>query len=203
MIHHRRGLASATNTPRGKIARCCGHNGHMAESLRSHLLIASPQLADYFRRTVVLVLEHNDDGAMGLVLNRASDAAVRDAVPALAGLGDPGDLVHVGGPVQPQAVIALGEFEDPAEASRLVAGDLGVVDPDNPEVPLRRARVYAGYAGWAPEQLETELQADAWIVDPVIPDDPFRDGDLWALALERKGGEYALLARMPVDPSVN
>ena len=151
----------------------------------------------------MLVLEHNDDGAMGLVLNRASDAAVRDAVPALAGLGDPGDLVHVGGPVQPQAVIALGEFEDPAEASRLVAGDLGVVDPDNPEVPLRRARVYAGYAGWAPEQLETELQADAWIVDPVIPDDPFRDGDLWALALERKGGEYALLARMPVDPSVN
>jgi hypothetical protein len=87
-----------------------GHNAWVVdESLRGKLLIASPELEDYFRRSVILVLEHNDEGAMGVVLNRPSEAAVDDAVPALADLGDPGDLVHVGGPVQPQAVIALGE----------------------------------------------------------------------------------------------
>jgi putative transcriptional regulator len=175
----------------------------MADSLRSHLLIASPRLADYFHRSVVLVLEHTDDGAMGVVLNRPSEAPVREAVPGLADLGEPGDVVHVGGPVQPQAVIALGEFEDPHDASRVIAGDLGVVDPENPEVDLRRVRIYAGYAGWAPEQLEAELEQEAWIVEPVTAGDPFEDGDLWSAALQRKGGEYALLARMPDDPSVN
>ena len=167
----------------------------MSESLRSHLLIASPRLADYFQRTVVLVLEHNEDGAMGVVLNRPSDAPVREAVPGLADLSD--GVVHVGGPVQPQAVIALGEFEDPDDASRLVVGDLGVVDPDNPEARLRRARVYAGYAGWAPDQSEAELEEEAWIVEPVDPDDPFHDDDLWPVALQRKGGEYALRLCMP------
>jgi putative transcriptional regulator len=175
----------------------------MPESLRSHLLIASPRLADYFRRTVVLVLEHNEEGAMGVVLNRPSDAPVRDAVPGLADLAEPDDVVHVGGPVQPEAVIALADFDDPDDASRLVVGDLGVVDPDNPEVALRRARVYAGYAGWAPDQLEAELEEDAWIVEPVDAGDPFQTDDLWSVALRRKGGEYALLARMPADPSLN
>ena len=175
----------------------------MPDSLRSHLLIASPRLEDYFRRTVVLVLEHNEDGAMGVVLNRPSEAPLADAVPGLAELAEAGDVVHIGGPVQPQAVIALGEFEDPADASRLIAGDLGVLDPDNPEVPLRRARVYAGYAGWAPEQLDAELAQEAWIVEPIDAGDPFHDGDLWPAVLRRKGGEYALLARMPMDPSLN
>jgi putative transcriptional regulator len=175
----------------------------MPESLRSHLLIASPRLADYFRRAVVLVLEHNEDGAMGVVLNRPSDASVRDAVPGLADLGEDDDVVHVGGPVHPEAVIALADFDDPDDASRLVVGALGVLDPDNPEVDLRRARVYAGYAGWGPDQLEAELEEDAWIVDPVDPEDPFHADDLWSVALRRKGGEYALLARMPVDPSLN
>ena len=171
--------------------------------MRAHLLIASPRLADYFRRSVVLVLEHNDEGAMGVVLNRPSDALVRNAVPDLVHLGELDDVVQVGGPVQPQAVIVLGEFEQPEDASRIVAGELGVVDPDRADAELRRARVYAGYAGWAPGQLEAELEEDAWIVEPIDPDDPFREDDLWPAALARKGGEYALLARMPADPSVN
>ena len=171
--------------------------------MRAHLLIASPRLADYFRRSVVLVLEHNEEGAMGVVLNRPSDALVRNAVPDLVHLGELDDIVQVGGPVQPQAVIVLGEFEQPEDASRIVAGELGVVDPDRADAELRRARVYAGYAGWAPGQLEAELEEDAWIVEPIDPDDPFREDDLWPAALARKGGEYALLARMPADPSVN
>jgi putative transcriptional regulator len=173
------------------------------DSLRAHLLIASPRLADYFRRSVVLVLEHNEEGAMGVVLNRPSDALVRNAVPDLVHLGELGDVVQVGGPVQPQAVVVLGEFEQPGDASRIVAGDLGVVDPDRADAELRRARVYAGYAGWGPGQLEAELEQEAWIVEALDPDDPFREDDLWPAALARKGGEYALLARMPADPSVN
>ena len=140
---------------------------------------------------------------MGVVLNRPSDALVRNAVPDLVHLGELDDIVQVGGPVQPQAVIVLGEFEQPEDASRIVAGELGVVDPDRVDAELRRARVYAGYAGWAPGQLEAELEEDAWIVEPIDPDDPFREDDLWPAALARKGGEYALLARMPADPSVN
>jgi putative transcriptional regulator len=173
------------------------------DSLRAHLLIASPRLADYFRRTVVLVLEHTEEGAMGVVLNRPSDALVRDAVPGLVHLGELDDVVQVGGPVQPRAVIVLGDFEQPQDASRVVAGDLGVVDPDRADTDLRRARVYAGYAGWAPGQLEAELEEEAWIIEPVDPGDPFRGDDLWPAALARKGGEYALLARMPADPSLN
>jgi putative transcriptional regulator len=175
----------------------------MSESLRGRLLIAAPSLFDYFRRSVVLVLAHNDEGAMGIVLNRASEAEVSDAVPALAELTDAGELVRLGGPVSPEAVVALGDFDDPTEASTGVVGPLGVLDPDLPHDSLRRVRVYAGYAGWAPGQLEDEIEQDAWIVATASPDDPFSEDDLWAAALQRRGGPYALLATMPADPSLN
>ena len=70
-------------------------------------------------------------------------------------------------------------------------------------MPLRRLRVYAGHAGWAPGQLEGELEQDAWVLERAHAQDPFREGDLWVEALRRKGGDYALLARMPADPSLN
>ena len=175
----------------------------MPESLRGQLLIAAPSLFDYFRRTVLLILEHTDDGAMGVVLNRASETTVEEAVPALAHLASEGDLVHVGGPVSPEAVVALGDFEEPEEAGTHVAGTLGLVDPDRPHPSLRRLRVYAGYAGWAPGQLDGELDQGAWIVERAAPDDPFSEGDLWSDALKRKGGAYSVLATMPADPSMN
>jgi putative transcriptional regulator len=136
-------------------------------------------------------------------LNRASEAEVSDAVPAFAELTDAGELVRLGGPVSPEAVVALGDFDDPTEASTGVVGPLGVLDPDLPHGSLRRVRVYAGYAGWAPGQLEDEIEQDAWIVAPASPDDPFSEDDLWAAALQRRGGPYALLATMPADPSLN
>ena len=172
-------------------------------SLRGQLLIASPELADMFRRSVVLVLEHSPDGAMGLVLNRPSEYAVDDAVPGLSGLVDPGDLVRVGGPVEPEAVLALGEFAVPAEAQQLIVGSVGLLDPERDEATLGRVRVYAGYAGWAPGQLDGEIEAGAWFVEPAEPEDPFLELDLWPAALQRKGGEYALLSRLPADPSLN
>src|SRR4051794_17415466 len=101
----------------------------MDDSLRGRLLIAAPSLYDYFRRTVVLVIEHNADGAMGVVLNRTSELPVSEAVPALAELTEAGELVRVGGPVAPEAVVALGEFGDPDEAGAAVVGGLGTLDP--------------------------------------------------------------------------
>jgi putative transcriptional regulator len=175
----------------------------MAETLRGQLLIATPQLFDYFRRTVILVLEHTPEGAMGVVLNRASETSVAEAVPALAELADGDEVVRLGGPVSPESVVALGEFDDPDEAGTAVVGALGTLDPDGVNASLRRLRVYAGYAGWAPGQLDGELEEEAWIVAPAQADDPFRDGDLWADVLRRKGGSFALMATMPADPSQN
>ena len=175
----------------------------MSDSLRGQLLIASPALSDYFRRAVVLLLEHTDEGALGVVLNRPSEHRVADAVPGLAELADEDDVVYAGGPVGPSGVVALGDFERPDDAGRLVVGSLGVLDPERLDVPVDRVRIYAGHAGWAPGQLEDELEQEAWIVEAADAEDPFRDDDLWAHALARKGGEYALLARMPADPSVN
>ncbi len=175
----------------------------MPDSLRGQLLIASPSLPDPFARTVVLVVEHGAEGAMGVVLNRPSEHRVAEVVPPLAGLAGEDDLVYAGGPVGAGAIVALGEFVDRADAPRLVVGDLGLLDPDAGSPSLRRLRVYAGYAGWAPAQLESELEREGWIVEPAHPDDPFREDDLWAAALTRKGGSYALVARMPPDPSLN
>jgi putative transcriptional regulator len=173
------------------------------ETLRGQLLIAAPSLFDYFRRTVVLVLEHSAEGAMGVVLNRESETRVADAVPMLAPLTMPDEVVRVGGPVAPQSVVALGEFEDVDEAGTLVVGSVGTLDPDSDNASLRRLRVYAGYAGWGAGQLEGELEEEAWVVMPARPDDPFADGDIWSEALRRKGGSYRLLATMPADPSLN
>lgn len=173
------------------------------ESLRGQLLIAAPQLSDYFRRTVVLVLEHSDDGAMGLVLNRPTESEVGEAVPSLTELVDGSDLVHAGGPVQPDSVLVLGEFEEPGQAGTHVVGSLGLLDPEHADAELHRVRVFAGYAGWAPGQLDLELEQEAWITAPADESDPFTEDDLWSEALRRKGGEYALLATMPSDPSLN
>jgi putative transcriptional regulator len=173
------------------------------DSVRGKLLVASPGLTDFFRRTVVLVLEHTEDGAVGLVLNRPSETAVDDAVPDLPVLVEPEDVVHLGGPVGPDSVIVLGRFDDPDEAASVVLDDLGVVDPALANPAVSAVRVYAGHAGWGPGQLDGELEEDAWIVEPAQPDDPFDEGDLWADVLDRKGGGYTLLARMPEDPSLN
>jgi putative transcriptional regulator len=175
----------------------------VSDSLRGQLLIAAPSLFDYFRRAVILVLEHTPDGAMGVVLNRESETPVAEALPALAELPGADGLVRLGGPVSPESVVALGEFEDPDEAGTAVLGPLGTLDPDAANSSLRRVRVYAGYAGWAPGQLDGELEQGAWIVQQAHPDDPFREGDIWSEALRRKGGGYRLLATMPSDPSLN
>jgi putative transcriptional regulator len=181
------------------------------DSLRGQLIIAAPTLVDpNFARSVVLIAEHTEDGAMGLVLNRPAGTLVDEAVPDLAWLGEAAERVWVGGPVAETAVIVLAEWNDPSLAGALVHGDLGFVgaDADEPEQldgAIRRARVFAGHAGWGPGQLEGELAEEAWIVEPprreeIFTEDP--DG-LWSAVLRRKGRRYALLSTMPPDPSLN
>ena len=180
------------------------------QSLKGHLLVAGPALLDpNFRRTVVLVGEHGDEGAMGVVLNRRTDLTVDEAAPLLADLVDGDELVHVGGPVQPQAIVVLGEFDDPERAGVLVFGAVGFLPGEIDDAAelgeLARARVFAGYAGWGPGQLELELAESAWIVEPAVPDDVFTvaPDELWSAVLRRKGGPFTLLATMPADPSRN
>jgi putative transcriptional regulator len=172
--------------------------------------VASPALLDpNFERTVVLIAEHDDSGAMGVVLNRRSELAVGEAAPVLGEIVEAGAMVHEGGPVQPTSVVILAQFHDAAQAVVPVFGDVGFVsgeaDFEALGADLRRARVFAGLAGWSPGQLEAELERDDWVLEPALPDDVFSDEPdaLWGAVLERKGGSFALLARMPPDPSLN
>jgi putative transcriptional regulator len=84
-----------------------------------------------------------------------------------------------------------------------VTGDVGLVDLEHPPPGLGRIRLFAGHVGWGPGQLDGEIEQEAWIVSDPKREDAFSDADLWAEALGRMGGEFALLARMPADPSVN
>jgi putative transcriptional regulator len=162
-------------------------------SLSGQILIAAPQLEDYFRRTVVLVLDHSEDGAMGLVLNRPTETTVAEAVPDLADAAGADALIHSGGPVQPNAVLALAD----------TGGVPELIDADELSEETGRVRVFAGYAGWAPGQLDAELEQEAWITLEADPDDAFAEGDIWAELVQRKGGGYALMATMPIDPTLN
>jgi len=172
------------------------------DSLRGKLLIAAPSLFDFFRRSVILMVEHTEEGAFGLVLNRASESTVSDAVPGLVDMAGADEPVWIGGPVGPESVVVVAEFETPAESPKLIVGNVGVVDPAD-EASLVRARIYAGHSGWGPGQLEAELERDAWLIETASPEDPFRGDDLWSVVLQRRGGESVLLATMPDDPSLN
>ena len=180
------------------------------DSLKGKLLVASPGLEDpNFARTVVAIANHDEDGALGIVLNRPSDAEVADVVPELADLVEPGETVHLGGPVQPEAVVLVADLEDPQDAAFVICETVGLVADSTDPAALgersSRRRIFAGYAGWGPGQLEAELERDDWILADATPQDVLADdpGTLWSSVLERKGGRFRLVARMPPDPSLN
>ncbi len=182
-------------------------------SLSGRLLVAAPSLRDpNFDRTVVLVLEHADEGALGLVLNRPSETDLADALPHWAAVAAEPSVVFVGGPVAPTAAIGLGRAtvagDDVAGWQPLFAG-IGSIDlehdPDDLPVPVSDVRIFAGYAGWGPGQLEAEVGAGAWYVVDALPDDTgfSRPDDLWSAVLRRQGGSLALVANFPPDPILN
>jgi putative transcriptional regulator len=189
-----------------------GATGYKAkiDSLRGQLLIAGATLPDpNFARTVVLICQHSEEGALGLVLNRRGELVIGDVAPELAELVGEEAVIDSGGPVQPDALLVLGEFEDASYAGLVIVGHVGLVGDGSEIADLvgvtRRTRAFAGYAGWGPGQLDAELERDDWFVAPAGVDDIFDpDADeLWRRVLERKGGHFALVARMPIDPSVN
>jgi putative transcriptional regulator len=179
------------------------------EFLRGRLLISSGGLYDpNFRHTVVLVGEHNAEGALGVVLNRALDVTVAQAAPLLGSLVPPGESLFQGGPVQPESLVLLAQLVRPELLDVPVFGSVGFLVGDvgaDIAPSVLRARVFAGYAGWGPGQLEAEMAGDSWITEPARVEDVFTDQPelLWSRVLERKGPEYRQLSRMPYDPSMN
>jgi putative transcriptional regulator len=179
--------------------------------LRGHLLVATPPLVDpNFDRSVILMLEHGEDGALGIVLNRPSDTALASVLPEWDEHATAPGVVFSGGPVAPEAVIALARGgSDVTEGWVSVLGEVGTVDvgrdPDDLVPYLDALRVFVGYAGWSPGQLESEIEQDAWFVAPSEPTDPFssRPDQLWREVLRRQRGRVAMFANYPEDPETN
>ncbi len=175
-------------------------------SHRGRLLVAAPSLIDpNFRQTVVLVLEHTDEGALGVVLNRPSELPVSSVAADWSELVVAPTRVFIGGPVESSALIALGEVAEGAgltEHWTPIVGRIGSVDLDAApgEIPaLERMRVFAGYAGWAPGQLEGEIAEKAWFVLEVERDDVFSPDapELWWEVLGRQPGPLGRLRHHP------
>jgi putative transcriptional regulator len=177
------------------------------------LLVSTPSLLDpNFAHAVVLLLDHDEDGALGVVLNRPSPVPVREVLPgwdeALAGP----DVIFQGGPVATDSALAvatLRDGDDEPVGFRRLFGRTGIVDLDAPVellVPaLTGMRVFAGYAGWGSAQLAAEIDEGSWYVLPSEPDDLFGPdpGGLWARVLRRQPGELAWVSTRPLDPRMN
>ncbi|MFI5890877.1 YqgE/AlgH family protein [Actinoplanes sp. NPDC051513] len=184
------------------------------ESMTGRLLVATPTLKDpNFDRTVVLLVAHESGGALGVVLNRATEVPVSDVLGPWGELaGDPAVLFE-GGPVQPESAICLARTR-PDVKKRLsgfhqVSGALGTVDlsadPDRIRDSVAGIRVFAGYSGWSSGQLEEEIAAGSWFLLDALPGDAFvsRPDDLWAMVLRRQGDILAAVAHFPPDPLLN
>ena len=183
-----------------------------AETLKAKLLVATPMLGDpNFERTVVWLLEHGEEGALGLVLNRPSELPVAEPLPSWVDHTGPLSVVFLGGPVSTNSVIGLARVsgDAPDGAWEPVLGAVGVLDlttdPAMVAPLITGFRCYAGYAGWGPDQLEDEIEQGAWFVLDADPADPFTDEPeaLWRSVLARQPNELARLALVPEDPTLN
>ena len=178
----------------------------MGFSLAGQLLVSKPSLHDSnFDGTITLLLEHNDEGALGLILNRPSQLLLADAFPSWADRGAEPAVVFAGGPVERNSLIALGAT--PEADGELVLGlhSLDLEESGGSSTTVDRLRVFAGYAGWAASQLEGEIANDAWwVVDGHVSDLFFDEPEqLWSTVLRRNGGEMAWFAHFPDDASLN
>lgn len=191
------------------------------------LLVATPRLVDpNFDRTVVFVIEHQEAGTLGVVINRASGISCASAVPRWASHFATEAAVGLGGPVEPQGLLALGATADPMAGEprppvgssagssdaggvwRTVNGTVGLVDltadPSELDAAVVAVRIYGGHAGWGPGQLRGELQSGCWWVFDSMPSDLTADATtLWYDVLARQSPPARLLAQYPDDPAHN
>ena len=188
----------------GRIRAC---NGQLAADLRAdspeHCLVITCQLLETDVPADTAIRAH-----LYAHIEDTLDLTVEEAVAPLAGLVGPGEALYEGGPVQRTSPVVLAELARPDLADILVFGSVGFLVGDVPpevQSSVVRARVYAGYSGWGPGQLEGEMEQGAWIVDPAREEDVFTDAPdtLWPRVLQRKGPEYRRLSQMPFDPSMN
>lgn len=185
-----------------------------ATPMKGRLLVATPPLDDpNFDRTVIFMLEHREDGALGVVLNRPSGEALTEPLERWNDLQGPPSTVFVGGPVEPDALIALAHTHHPVTESsdelspvsgRVASADL-TTDPALIGGLVESVRIFRGYAGWGPGQLEGEIDIGSWLVLDAEESDVFdTDPDeLWRSVLRRQGGRLAWLATAPDDLSAN
>jgi putative transcriptional regulator len=178
------------------------------------LLVATPALEDpHFRRTVVLLLDHDDDGALGVALDRPLETRIADVLPGWEGVvGAPAQL-FAGGPVSSGAALGVAVLAADTPSAplgwRRMFGDTGLVDLDTPVQVVADAivamRVFAGYSGWGPGQLESEVAEGSWVLLAAEPDDlvSTNPAGLWRQVWRRQGGWTGLLADFPDDPGHN
>lgn len=190
------------------------HEHHGPESYAGRLLVAMPQVeADVFARSVVLLLQHTADGAQGVVLNKPVPAGVDSVLPGWEAVTSVPSTLFQGGPVQTDTAIGVVTVPgdpnaDPMGVKRLF-GAVGVVDLDAPPAlvaaEIAGLRVFVGYAGWSPGQLEAEIRRGDWAVVPAEPADPFgaEPGELWSKVLRRQPAPLGYLAWLPDDVEVN
>jgi putative transcriptional regulator len=179
--------------------------------LKGQLLLDSGQLrGSFFQRTVVLICQHDPEGAFGLVLNRATGSNVGEMI--VADLPEPikGAPLYLGGPVQPSALSFLHTDSFLPDANVMPNLSLGhsldsLMDLGESFSSTRKIKTFAGYAGWSPGQLEDEMKRKAWLTHPASLDLVFETepGQLWQLILRQKGWKYKLLSQMPEDLSMN
>ncbi|HET9656880.1 MAG TPA: YqgE/AlgH family protein [Kineosporiaceae bacterium] len=181
--------------------------------LVGRLLVATPVLEDpNFRRTVVLMLDHNAEGALGIVVNRPLAVDVSAVLPSWQRYTTAPGRLFQGGPVALDSALGVvavpGDDEEPMGVKRII-GSLGLVDLDiPPEIivgGVAGLRIFAGYAGWSAGQLEGEITEGAWYVVDAEPRDPFTDAPelLWRQVLRRQRGELAFVSTFPEDPTMN
>ena len=179
---------------------------HLPDRLSGYLLVAGPSLGDpNFDRTIVYLLEHGPEGALGVVLNRPSELQVIDALPEWSATAGRPSVIFSGGPVEAGVAIGLARVRDPLECAgwSAVASDVGTVDlamdPGAIAAGIEIARVFVGYAGWGRGQLDEELSAGAWFAIEGEADDLFTDDPehLWGEILRRGNAKAAMEARNP------
>lgn len=186
------------------------------QNLTGRLLVATPKVRDpNFERAVVLILDHDADGTLGVVVNRPTELSVTSVLEGWTDFVSTPDVLFQGGPVATNSALALAEIpagtadEETPVGWRKLYGRLGLVDLDAPPQLLAGGlggmRIFAGYAGWSPGQLEAEISDEGWYVVDAEPHDPF-SGDpasMWRAVLRRQDRDLAFIATLPEDPTLN